>query len=243
VDVFATNSAPDPPSAGSILIIEDDPKFAKALQLLFTAEGYEVRQAYNGAQGLNLLHTAPDAVILDLLLPDLPGREVCRKMKQANPEIPVIILTTISDIVDTVRLSEMGADDHLTKPFTPRELLARVQATMRRWNRAVTKGKVTFGEIFLDFASMRSTKNGNPVTLTAFEFKLLKFFVNNPERVITREELFNAVWGGVSLPVKRKVDNKILKLRQKLENDPAAPVHFCTVHGAGYQFVPEKRPR
>lgn len=236
-------SAPDPPSLGSILIIEDDPTIAKALQLLFTVEGYEVRQAYNGTQGLNMLHTAPDAVVLDLLLPDLPGHEVCRKMKQASPEVPVIILTTISDIADAVRLSEMGADDHVTKPFNPRELLARVQGAIRRRNRAMTKGKVTFGEIFLDFASMRSTKNGSPVTLTAFEFKLLKFFVNNPERVITREELFEAVWGQVSLPVKRKVDNKILKLRQKLEDDPAVPVHFCTVHGAGYRFVPEKKTR
>ena len=243
VDVLAAESALGSPSAGTILIIEDDPKIVKELQLFFTAEGYEVKQAYNGTQGLNMFRTAPDAVILDLLLPDLPGPEICRQMKQARPEIPIIILTAISDVSYKVRLLEVGADDYMTKPFNPRELLARVQAAMRHCRRAAKKVRVTFGGICLDFASMRSTKNGHPVTLTAFEFKLLKFFVNNPERVVTREELLNAVWGQVDPPASRTVDNQILKLRRKLEDDPADPVHFCTVYGAGYRFVPEKGPR
>jgi DNA-binding response OmpR family regulator len=224
---------------GTILVIEDDEHIHKALHRLFTSEGYEIRSATNGKQGLELF-TSPglDAVVLDLMLPGMSGRDICRSMKQAIPNIPVIILSAISDVADKVLLLELGADDYVTKPFSPRELLARVQAAIRRSKGSSQRQNIAFGEVQVDLASMRANRAGKAVTLTAHEFKLLRFFLNNPERVLSRDELLNEVWGYNAYPSTRTVDNQILKLRQKLEEDPANPVHFCTVYGAGYRFVP-----
>jgi DNA-binding response OmpR family regulator len=223
---------------GAILVIEDDGRILKALQRLFSSEGYEIRSANEGKQGLELFASPGlDAVVLDLMLPGMSGRDICRSMKQANPDVPVIILSAISDVADKVLLLELGADDYVTKPFSPRELLARVQAAVRRSKRSRSRPNVSFGEVQVDFACMRATRSGRPVTLTAHEFKLLRFFLDNPERVLSRDELLNEVWGYNAYPSTRTVDNQILKLRQKLEGDPANPVHFCTVHGAGYRFV------
>jgi DNA-binding response OmpR family regulator len=237
---FSPKLSPDSSLLGVILAIDDDPRILTTLQRLFTMEGYEVRKAPNGSKGLDaFISRSPDAVILDLMLPDMSGREICKLMKQNSPHIPVIILTAISDVADKVLLLETGADDYITKPFSPRELLARVQAAIRRSKRLMPQDWVTFGDIQLDFASMRATKKGRPVALTAFEFKLIRFFLNNPERVITREELLSAVWGYTGTSFTQTVDNQILKLRQRLEDDPVAPVHFCTVHEVGYRFVPK----
>jgi DNA-binding response OmpR family regulator len=227
----------------TILVIEDDERIQKALHRLFTSEGYEIRSATNGKQGLELFASPGlEAVVLDLMLPGMSGRDICRSMKQANPDIPVIILSAISDVADKVLLLELGADDYVTKPFSPRELLARVQATIRRSKRSSLRPSTAFGEVLVDFACMRATRAGKPVTLTAHEFKLLRFFLDNPERVLSRDELLNEVWGYNAYPSTRTVDNQILKLRQKLEGDPANPVHFCTVHGAGYRFVHMPQP-
>ena len=232
--------SPGSSSLGVILAIDDDPRILTTLQRLFTMEGYEIKKAHNGRRGLEAFRSAPpDAVILDLMLPDISGREICKLLKQNSGQIPVIILSAVSDVADKVLLLETGADDYITKPFSPRELLARVQAAIRRSKRPIPRDCVTFGDIQLDLASMRATKKGSPVALTAFEFKLIQFFLNNPERVITREELLSGVWGHKVSPFTRSVDNQILKLRQKLEDDPANPVHFCTVHGAGYRFLPK----
>jgi DNA-binding response OmpR family regulator len=223
---------------GTILVIEDDARILKALQRLFTSEGYEIRSATNGREGLELASAStPDAVVLDLMLPEVSGREVCRSLKQSFPDMPVVILSAISEVADKVLLLELGADDYVTKPFSPRELLARVQAAIRRTKRSRLRPSITFGDVQVDFARMRATKNGRQVVLTAHEFKLLRFFLENPERVLSREELLIEVWGYNSYPTTRTVDNQILKLRQKLEENPANPVHFCTVHGAGYRFV------
>jgi DNA-binding response OmpR family regulator len=141
--------------------------------------------------------------------------------------------------MDKVVLLELGADDYVTKPFSPRELLARVRAAMRRTLRASGKEDVyTFDRVSVDFAKMELSKDGRPITLSAQEFKILKFLTQNPERVLTRAELLNEVWGYQNYPTTRTVDNHVFKLRQKLENDPANPVHFRTVHSAGYKFVP-----
>ena len=227
----------------TILVIEDDARIQKALHRLFAAEGYEVRSATDGKEGLEMFAgVAPDAVVLDLMLPGMSGRDICRTLKQSSPDTPVVILSAISEVADKVLLLELGADDYLTKPFSPRELLARVQAAMRRAKRTRTRPTVGFGDVQVDFARMQATRNGAHVTLTAHEFKLLRFFLDNPERVLTREELLNEVWGYNSYPSTRTVDNQILKLRQKLEPNPAQPVHFCTVHGAGYRFVPAPQP-
>jgi DNA-binding response OmpR family regulator len=172
----------------TILIVEDDSRIQKALQRLFTAEGYEVKCATDGTAGLEIFQAGSvEAVVLDLMLPGLSGRELCKIMKRASPDIPVIILSAVSEVADKVLLLELGADDYVTKPFSPRELLARV--------------------------------------------------LDNAERVLTREELLNDVWGYNFYPSTRTVDNQILKLRQKLEADPANPTHIRTVHGLGYKFV------
>lgn len=224
---------------GSILVIEDDANIQRVLQRLFSAEQYDVNAASGGKQGWDAFaNSTPDAVVLDLMLPGISGRELCRSIKKSSPKTPVIVLSAISEVADKVLLLELGADDYVTKPFSPRELLARVEAAIRRARGTNVRPSVGFGDVQVDFARMQATKNGASVVLTALEFKLLRFFLDNPERVLTREELLNEVWGYNSYPSTRTVDNQILKLRQKLEPNPAEPVHFCTVHGAGYRFVP-----
>jgi DNA-binding response OmpR family regulator len=237
MDEFALNN--NKMKMGTILVIEDDARIIKTLQRLFSSEGYEIRSATNGREGLDMFSSAlPEAVVLDLMLPGMSGRDICRQMKRSSPDTPVVILSAIAEVADKVLLLELGAEDYVTKPFSPRELLARVQAAIRRSKRTHVRPLVTFGEVQVDFARLQATRNGRQVVLTAHEFKLLRFFLENPERVLSREELLNEVWGYNSYPSTRTVDNQLLKLRQKLEEDPGSPVHFCTVHGAGYRFVP-----
>jgi DNA-binding response OmpR family regulator len=177
--------------------------------------------------------------VLDLILPVISGRDLCRQLKMDSMDTPVIILSAITEVVDKVLLLELGADDYVTKPFSPRELMARVQAAIRRKRKAVAPSDACrFGACTVDFSKMIATRCGKEVPLTSLEFKLLRFFTSNPERVLTREALLNDVWGYNSYPTTRTVDNLILKLRQKLETDPANPVHLLTVHGAGYKFIP-----
>jgi DNA-binding response OmpR family regulator len=171
------------------------------------------------------------------MLPGLSGRELCRNFKAASPNTPVIVLSAVAEVADKVLLLELGADDYVTKPFSPRELLARVQAAMRRSDRPGRSHTISFGDVTVDFLKMEVRRSNSPVTLTAHEFKLLKFFLDNAERVLSREELLNDVWGYNFYPSTRTVDNQVLKLRQKLESDPANPKHFRTFHGAGYKFV------
>jgi len=160
-------------------------------------------------------------------------------MKAEQPGVPVIVLSAISEVADKVLLLELGADDYMTKPFSPRELMARVQAALRRPRlQAAPRATFSFGACEIDFAKMSARRAGKPITLTAHEFKLLKYFVEHAERVLSREELLNEVWGYNSYPTTRTVDNQILKLRQKLEPNAADPHHLQTVYGAGYRFVP-----
>lgn len=222
----------------TILVIEDDARITKALERLFVAENFEFRSASQGAEGLKVAASAgPDAVILDLMLPGMSGREICRTLKQSYPELPVIILSAISEVADKVLLLELGADDYVTKPFSPRELLARVRAALRHTTRTPEVQLVAFDDISADFKKMEVKRDGKPVVLTAQEFKTFQFLVHNADRVISRDELLNEVWGYQNYPSTRTVDNHILKLRQKLEKDPSSPVHFRTVHGMGYKFV------
>lgn len=232
------------PDAGAmlmerILVVEDDRAVQKALKRLFEAEGFAVEISSDGRSGVEAFRAlAPAAVVLDLRLPALSGRDVCREIKQQSPNIPIIVLSAASDVADKVLLLELGADDYVTKPFSPRELLARVRAALRRTVRPLNTDLAAFGGISVDFTKMEISRGGESIVLTAQEFKTLKFLVQNAERVITREELLNLVWGYQNYPSTRTVDNHILKLRQKLEPDPSNPVHFRTVHGIGYKFVP-----
>jgi DNA-binding response OmpR family regulator len=224
----------------TILVVEDDPRIQKALHRQFTTEGYTVHVSGDGAEGLATCKTLrPAGVVLDLMLPGMPGREVCKGIKSWSPNTPVVVLSAVSEVADKVLLLELGADDYVTKPFSPRELMARVQAAIRRTSKSntVAMNHIVFGSVAADFSAMEFSKDGVPVILTANEIKLLKYFIDHAERVITREELLNDVWGYTSYPTTRTVDNQVMKLRQKLEADPARPVHFRTMHGIGYKFV------
>jgi DNA-binding response OmpR family regulator len=221
-----------------VLVIEDDRAVQKALRRLFEAEGYAVDVASNGSEGLEKFRAAvPSALVLDLRLPGVPGQDVCREVKQAAPGVPIIILSAKSEVTDKVLLLELGADDYVTKPFSPRELLARVRAAVRRSGRGTVGETFGFGEVAVNFTKMELTRGGKLVALTAQEFKILKFMSENQERVVSREELLNEVWGYQNYPSTRTVDNHIMRLRQKLEKDPSNPLHFRTVHSAGYKFV------
>lgn len=223
---------------GRILIIEDDPAVQKALRRLFEAEGYLVETHSDGASGLESSQKiVPTAVILDLRLPKMSGRDVCRQIKALSPNLPIVVLSAASDVADKVLLLELGADDYVTKPFSPRELLARVRTALRHNAPAAKLALFSFDNVTVDVARMEVKRDGKVITLTAQEFKTLQFLLHNAERVISRDELLNEVWGYQNYPSTRTVDNHILRLRQKLERDPANPVHFRTVHGVGYKFV------
>ena len=208
-----------------ILVVEDDPAVQRALRRLFESEDFQVEITADGKAGLEACRSsAPAAVVLDLRLPGIPGNDVCREIKRQAPSLPVIVLSA-------------KTDDYVTKPFSPQELLARVRAALRRRSQADLGEMFVFGNVTVDFARMAISRNGQSVSMTAQEFKLLRFFAQNPERVIARNELLNEVWGYQDYPSTRTVDNHVWKLRLKLEDEPDKPVHFLTVHGAGYKFV------
>ena len=222
-----------------ILVVEDDRATRKALQQLFEPEGYAVVVAQTGAEGVAAFRASrPNFVILDLALPELGGQDVCRQIRKESEEVPILILTGSTDEVSRVLLLELGADDYVTKPFSPKELLARVRAVLRRARRSPTVEQLYFDEVSVDFLRMEVMRADRPVALTPQEFKLLKYLAQHPQRVVSREQLLSDVWGYNSYPSTRTIDSHILTLRQKLERDPANPVHFVTVHNAGYKFVP-----
>ena len=222
-----------------MLVIEDDRALYKPLQHVFEADGFRLDFAEDGAAGIEAFRKAvPALVLLDLKLPKIPGREVCRTIRGEAPAVPLIVLSASTDEVDKVLLLELGADDYVTKPFSPKELLARVHSVMRRLQGPKEVDQYSFGNIAVDFNRMVLTREGVEVPVTPQEFKILKYFVRNVERVISRDELLNQVWGFNCYPSTRTVDNHLVKIRQKLEADPENPRHFKTVHGAGYKFVP-----
>ena len=224
--------------AGRILVVEDDPAVQKALKRLFETEGFAVEVCADGKSALESFQSShPAAVVLDLRLPKLSGNEVCKAMKAQAPTLPILVLSAAGDVSDKVLLLELGADDYVTKPFSPRELLARVRVALRHTARTASVDVVSFDGISADFKKIEVKRDGQPVILTAQEFKTFQFLVQNSDRVISRDELLNEVWGYQHYPSTRTVDNHILKLRQKLERDPSSPVHFRTVHGMGYKFV------
>jgi DNA-binding response OmpR family regulator len=218
----------------------------RTLRRLFESDGLNVQIASDGVAGLESFQKqVPNVVVLDLKLPRLPGKELCRAFKTQAAWVPVVVLSANAEVEDKVLLLELGADDYVTKPFSPKELLARVRRAMRRAEttasesapEAAPRERLTFDDVRIDFTSMEVVRAGKPLAMTAQEFKLLKFFANSPDRVISREELLNEVWGYENYPTTRTVDNHVLRLRRKLEEDPANPRHFLTMHGAGYRFT------
>jgi len=237
-------------SVDTVLVVEDSRAMQRTLQRLFEADGLRVQIASDGIAGLESFRKqTPDVVVLDLKLPRLPGKEVCRAFKAHAAGVPIVVLSANCEVEDKVLLLELGADDYVTKPFSPRELLARVRRAMRRGVPAATDAAaavsapaahelLTFGDAAIDFTSMVVTRGGKSLAFTAQEFKLLKYFARCPARVISRQELLNEVWGYENYPTTRTVDNHILRIRQKLEPDPARPRYFLTMHGTGYKFMP-----
>jgi two-component system, OmpR family, alkaline phosphatase synthesis response regulator PhoP len=233
----------------SVLVIEDSAPLQRTLKRLFEADGLEVHIAADGQLGLDRFRShLPSVVVLDLTLPRVPGKELCRMFKAHAASVPIVVLSANSEVEDKVLLLELGADDYVTKPFSPKELLARVRRAMRRTEftpDALAARKTSEREILrlgnpaVDFRSMTAARGAEAIAFTAQEFKLLRFFAASPGRVITREELLNSVWGYEHYPTTRTVDNHILRLRQKIERDPANPEHFITMHGVGYKFLPE----
>jgi DNA-binding response OmpR family regulator len=233
----------------SVLIIEDNRAMQRTLQRLFEADGLQVRIASDGIEGLESFRKeSPTVIVLDLKLPRMSGKELCRAFKSHSASMPVVVLSADSQIEDKVLLLELGADDYVTKPFSPKELLARVRRAMRRTqpagldatndSKASEHDILRFGDVQIDFTSMEAMRAGEFLTLTAQEFKLLKFLARFPGRVVSRQELLNQVWGYESYPSTRTVDNHILRLRQKFEPDSTEPRYFLTVHGVGYKFTP-----
>jgi DNA-binding response OmpR family regulator len=222
-----------------ILVIDDDGASRKMLRQLLSSEGYEVDVASHAAHGLERLRQeAPAAVILGLPRPGSSGWDICKKVANLIPGLPLVILGESSDVADKVVLFELGADDYVTVPCNPRELLARLRALIRRASRVNREGVYVFGDVVVDFSKAEITRRGEKIIVTPKQFKTLAFLTKNAERVISRDELLDKVWGYENYPCTRTVDNHMLKLRQKLEKDPTRPSHLLTVHGLGYKFVP-----
>ena len=224
--------------AQRILAIEDDSVLQRVLKRLFESQGYSVDLAKDGNSGLELFRKRrPSAIVLDLRLPDISGQEVCRQIARVAPGLPVIVLSAKADVADKVVLLEMGARDYVTKPFSPRELLARVQAALKS-TQADLANVFCFDDVTVNFPNAEVKRGGCSVGLTVKEFKTLEFMIRNPGRVISRHELLNDVWGYRDYPFTRTVDNHIQRLRHKLERDPRHPTHFRTLPRVGYKFVP-----
>lgn len=225
----------------TILVVEDDPSVQKILKRVFESAGYVVEACRDGRSAMDAFRKrCPTAVILDLGLPTLSGKDVCREIRREAPSLPVVIVSARTDELDKIVLLEIGADDYVTKPFSHTELLARVRAAIRRAQKESSAAfhRIHFGEACVDFTRMQASISGNSVHLTALEFKLLSFLVQNVDRVIHRSEILTNVFGNDVSIQSRTMDNLILRLRQKLERDPANPAHIQTIRGIGYRFVP-----
>jgi DNA-binding response OmpR family regulator len=223
-----------------LLIIEDEPALVTGLRDAFEHHGFTVTSAGDGEAGLQLaLSKRYDLIILDLMLPKRDGLDVCRELRHRNIWTPVIMLTARSGETDRVVGLEVGADDYVTKPFSIRELVARARALLRRASPPEGPAeRVRVGEAVIDFKQYAVFKNEKRYPLTPMELSLLKMFLGHAHEVITRERLLNEVWGVDTFPTTRTIDTFLLRLRHKIEQDPRRPVHFLTVHGAGYKFVP-----
>ena len=222
-----------------ILIVEDEPNMVAGLRDNFEFEGYEVLTAYDGAEGLQrALAESPDLIVLDVMMPKMSGLDVCKQLKAKRPSIPIIMLTARGQEVDKVVGLELGADDYVTKPFSIRELIARVKAVLRRGQKVPKEQeRYSFGDAEVDLRACRVSRNGKNLDFSSTEFELLKYFVCHPGEVLSRDRLLEEVWGYDSYPTTRTVDAHLVRLRQKLEPNPEQPRFFLTVHGTGYRFV------
>jgi DNA-binding response OmpR family regulator len=222
-----------------ILIIEDEPDLAMGLRHNLEYEGYEVIIARDGEEGALLAcQERPDLILLDIMLPRLSGLDLCRQLRGKGINTPIIMLTARGQEIDKVIGLEIGADDYVTKPFSIRELLARIHVQLRRQSRRERKSETyRFGEIELDFTGHRAFRKAKPLDLSAREFAILKYFIEHPGETISRDQLLDEVWGYENFPITRTVDNHIARLRQKIEENPSEPHFIITVHRIGYKFL------
>ena len=223
-----------------ILIVEDEPDMRRGLQDNLEFEGYETLGTANGKEGLRLAQKEPfDFILLDLMLPGMDGVELCRRLKEEGSKIPIIMLTARGAEDDKVEGFEAGADDYLTKPFSLRELLARVKAILRRTHHEPEPiQQYAFADITINFNEYQAAKGGRSLDLSPREFEMMRLLIENKNDVVTRDKFLEQVWGYSTMPATRTVDNHIAKLRQKIEDDPENPRHIITLHRMGYKFIP-----
>jgi DNA-binding response OmpR family regulator len=226
--------------SSSILLVEDDPALSYLIEDRLQQEGYGVSAVPDGEQALEILRSDDyDALLLDVMLPGRSGFDVCRELRSLSATLPILMLTARGEVTDRVTGLKLGADDYLAKPFEISELLARVEALLRRSRMPPRQSRphlFHFSNVSVDFARQRVNRAGERVELSNKEFQLLRHLIQNQGRVVSRDELLSRVWGYQALPYTRTVDFHMAQLRKKLENDPQRPVHFQTVRGAGYCF-------
>jgi two-component system alkaline phosphatase synthesis response regulator PhoP len=223
-----------------ILLVEDEPSLVLTLTDRLSAEGYQVVAAGDGDAAFEAASAHRlDLIVLDIMLPGMDGFEVCRRLRQAGHELPILMLTARAELVDKVVGLKLGADDYLTKPFEMAELMARIEALLRRSGRHLATGPATalLGTARIDLAGATITRDGVELPLSGLELKLLRYLLEHRGEVLTRSRLLDEVWGYDTLPQSRTVDVHIASLRSKLERDPSHPEHIITVHGLGYKLV------
>ena len=221
-----------------ILIIEDDISILRGLKDNLEYEGYGVTTETDGTKGLNLaLEKEVDLVLLDIMLPNMNGYEICRKVKKEKPDLPIIMITARGSEVDKVSGLDIGADDYVTKPFSIPELMARVRAIFRRVDQLYNiPEEYSFGKVRLDFKRYQAFRNNKEIKLSSKEFSIMEYFIQHEGEAVHRHDLLSEVWGYEAMPTTRTIDNFILDLRKKLEEDPSKPKHIVTVRSIGYRF-------
>ena len=222
-----------------ILVIEDDAAILEGLVDNLECEGHQVLTATDGEAGYEQVGAGdPNLIVLDLMLPKLSGYELCRRLRDEGVETPILMLTARGEVADRVLGLDLGADDYVSKPFSVRELMARIRALLRRSAPGPElPGELTFADVQVDFRRYEARKDGEEVSLSPKEFGVLRHLAARGGDVVSRDELLDAVWGYDSVPTTRTVDNHVASLRAKLEDDPAEPRHLLTVHGVGYKWV------
>jgi DNA-binding response OmpR family regulator len=222
----------------TILVIDDDQSLRDTLGVMLEREGFQAVLAGDGRSGFeHAIALKPRLILVDLRMPRLSGAEVCKRLRARGMKTPLIVLSAAAGEIDKVQLLDIGADDYLVKPFGVRELLARIRAVLRRTSPGDTK-VLEFGEVEVDLTRRVVRRDGRDLKFTRAEYNLLTYFLQNPDRVLTREAILNCVWGYEYCPHTRTVDAHVVRLRQKLEPEAAKPRHFLTVHGVGYRFLP-----
>jgi DNA-binding response OmpR family regulator len=225
-----------PPSMNKILLIDDDENLTDALSVMLERENFLPLLARDAETGFEIaLSHKPDLLLVDLRLPGMFGAELCKQLRLSGVQAPIIVLSGMADEVEKVLLLEIGADDYMVKPVSPRELVARIRALLRRTSRL--DKVVKFGEVQIDLDRRIIQRRGQEVKATRLEYELLTFFLHNAGRALTRDMILNAVWGFEAYPNTRTVDAHVVRLRQKLEDNPTAPRHLQTIHAVGYRFV------